>query len=357
MISEQSLTLEDKLIQQAHQLDQASQLSQDWLQHIYDQGLFHLFVPEEVLNFQHRKVKGEQDLIAAAQLIQQYSSIDGNIGWLIQIGAGAGVFAAYLSQDIATHFFGEAHQVVAGSGFVGGQGIQNEKGLNVTGCWKYGSGIGHATMVTANVAIKTGNKEEIRSIIMDPASVVVQKDWNAMGLRATESHSFIANQVEVPHAHTFTMSKENLRSDAPLYRVPFYFFARAVFTPIIIGMMYDYTQEFSSKIDRTEKTRAKQEMETLKSELEHHLTDFENHFYQRLEENWALACNHQWDENLELEFNQTCIAGTSQLLNDLLQCQRYTGMEGNRMSSRLNQILRNMMTAAGHQLLSPVSLL
>src|SRR5690606_32163677 len=75
---------------------------------------FHLFVRTQREGLDYSLVKG-------MRIIETYSRIEGNLGWIVQIGAGGGVFSAYLSEEVSDRFLGQPDQVIAGSDFVGGE--------------------------------------------------------------------------------------------------------------------------------------------------------------------------------------------------------------------------------------------
>ncbi|GAA5222121.1 acyl-CoA dehydrogenase family protein [Membranihabitans marinus] len=341
----------------ANRVDEDQKIPKVWLDHIYNHGLFHMFVPQNILNFKMPMTLGDFYFPAAVSLIEQYAKIDGNLAWLIQIGAGAGVFAAYLEPNVAQYFFGRPESVVAGSGYATGRAIKEKDGYRVTGDWKYASGISYASMVTANCILDDGHSTspQIISVIMDPSDVSVLPNWNGMGLRATESHSFSAKDVFVPKEHTFVMSSDNLRHKTPLYKLPFHYFARAVFMPVMMGMMSDYLDNFKIWMEHKFSGQPLAELADLAKKTQVMMDNFKDVFYDKLELLWAKSISGNSNSEEEKSFYNLCIDGTSNYLDHLYECHRYTGMEGARMNTRLNQLFRNIVTGSSHYLLSPLS--
>lgn len=349
---------EPKFKLEASRVDEYQKIPQVWLDHIYDHGLFHMFVPQHVLNFDMPMTLGDFYFPAAVSLIEQYAKIDGNLAWLIQIGAGAGVFAAYLEPSVAQYFFGRPQSVVAGSGYATGCAIKEKDGYRISGNWRYASGISYASMVTANCVIedRDGSSPQVISVIMEPSDVEVTPNWNGMGLRATDSHGFSADNVFVPKEHTFVMTTDTLRHKTPLYRLPFHYFARAVFMPVIMGMMRDYVENIKIWMDRKFQGKSMSDITEIVDKTDNMMDDFSDAFYNQLEDLWAKNILDQPDTKAEEKFYNLCINGTNEYLNHLYQCHRYIGMEGARMNTRLNQLFRNIVTGSSHFLLSPLSL-
>src|SRR5690625_7927260 len=119
-----------------------------------------MFVPKE-------RGGMEMDLPTASAIVEEYSYIDGNLGWIVQIGAGGGVFAAYLSDEIGRKYFAGEDQVIAGSDFVGGTAHSTENGYMISGSWNYASGSMHASAFTGIVRIADGpNVGNVRAFII-----------------------------------------------------------------------------------------------------------------------------------------------------------------------------------------------
>lgn len=338
-----------RLINLATSLDNLACFPDEALEVITKNKHFHLFVPEERGGLGYSLPKG-------MRIIEAYARIEGNLGWIVQIGAGGGVFAAYLEEEVAVEFLSRPDQVIAGSDFVGGKATPVDGGYQVSGEWKYASGALHATAFTGNCRITKGPDEgKVKAVIVPADQVSVIKDWNAMGMRATDSHAFRIDPVFVPENHTFVVAPDQLLITNRLLKLPFMLYARALFTPVLIGVAYHYLILYREYVDRRNYKEDSLQVLTYNN-LEQVWSTSRMEFYELTEEIWKSAETKAVDESGESEFAKLCVRITDDLLMGIDQCHRHTGMEGVRMETLINATYRNIKTAAAHFLLSPGSL-
>lgn len=248
-------------------IERAGCLPPDILEGMYEERLFKLFVPDEL--------GGRMTpLPAAARIFEQAAYADGSFGWLVTIGSGGGFFAATLPEKTAGALFADRRAVIAGSGHPTGVAVPVPGGYRVSGSWKYCSGAGFASFFTANCRVRRerlsaadggagGMAEnipdnmarstvedttrgaagdtvadavpEIRSFAFLPEQVEIVRDWAAMGLKATESHTIRVLDAFVPAERTFDIASPP-RYDDPVYRYPFIPFAQVSFAAVAIGL-------------------------------------------------------------------------------------------------------------------------
>ncbi|MDI4648556.1 acyl-CoA dehydrogenase family protein [Cohnella hashimotonis] len=254
-------------------IERDGRLPPEILERIYEERLFKLFVPDEL--------GGRMTpLPEAARIFEQAAYADGSFGWLVTIGSGGGFFAATLPEETAGTLFADRRAVIAGSGHPTGVAKAVPGGYQVSGSWKYCSGAGYASFYTANCIVKrNGNAErpedndagaatasdtgagagadtragapqapEIRSFAFLPEQVEIVRDWNAMGLRATESHTIRVADAFVPEARTFDIVSEP-RYEDPIYRYPFLPFAQVSFAAVVLGLGRRFLDEAAALAD------------------------------------------------------------------------------------------------------------
>src|SRR5438046_2687674 len=73
----------------ARESERAAQLAQPVVRGLIEHGLFRIWIPRAYGGF-------ELELAQALQLYESAAAIDGSFGWAVMIGAGGGLFAAYL---------------------------------------------------------------------------------------------------------------------------------------------------------------------------------------------------------------------------------------------------------------------
>lgn len=189
-------------------------------------GLWKLWVPE-------RFGGAQLDLPASLALFESAAAIEGSLGFALAIGAGGGLFAAYLPEQTAAEIFTPAEALIAGSGVPGGLATPADGGFRVTGRWKYASLIHQATWVTANT--RRSDTDEIMAVAVPATVVDVADDWAVHALSVTDSQSIELRNVLVPAVHTFSLAAAP-RIEAPLYRFPFEALAAAAFASVSVGI-------------------------------------------------------------------------------------------------------------------------
>ena len=188
-------------------------------------GVYKLLVPCEYEG-------AERALPDALSVFQAAGRIDGAFGWNATIGAGGGVFAAWLPDDVAARIYRPPEALIAGSGAPNGDLRETDGELRVSGRWRYASGIHHATWVTASV--RDQRTDGIRAIAVPAAEVIVEEDWDVDALRGTGSCTMMMDQVQVAAEYVFDLTAPP-RIDRTLYRFPFMSLAEACFAAAVIG--------------------------------------------------------------------------------------------------------------------------
>lgn len=188
---------------------------------------FKLFVPKAFGGV-------ESSLGEAVRLYEALAEADGSVAWLVQIGAGGGFFVPSLAPEVAARLFTPEDAVIAGSGAPTGQAWRGAGGYRVRGCWRYASGAQYATLFTAHAVVQgTG---EVRAFAFFPEQVCLDRDWRAMGMRATSTWSFRVEDVFVPEELSFVVGEQRWDPGLAVYRLPFELFATASIGAVALGL-------------------------------------------------------------------------------------------------------------------------
>jgi alkylation response protein AidB-like acyl-CoA dehydrogenase len=131
---------------QAAETDRRFTLTGDVIAALHRLELFRLWIPGRDNGF-------ELPLPASLEVYEAAARIDGSVGWTLMIGAGGGLFGAYLPEDVAADVFSSADALIAGSGAPQGRAEKIANGYLVSGRWRYASGALHATAFTANCVV------------------------------------------------------------------------------------------------------------------------------------------------------------------------------------------------------------
>src|SRR4029077_19701828 len=71
----------------------------------------------------------------------------------------------------------------------------------------------------------------------------IHHDWNAIGMKATESHTISVDNVFVPNEMTFDLSISEPIYKHPFYKYPFLQFAETSFAALTIGLGRHFIEE------------------------------------------------------------------------------------------------------------------
>ena len=203
---------------------------------LFERGLYRLWIPRRFDGF-------ELPLPEGLRVIEAVSRWDGAAGWAVMIGAGGGLFAAYLPTEIAQRLFGSPDALVAGSGAVRGTAERVEGGFRCSGRWRYASGAHQASVFTANCQVvengeilHVNGKPWVRAMAFHPSQVRIIETWDTTGLRGTGSHDFAVEEAFVPAADTFSVMTDTPREAGALYRLPFGTLTELPISAVVLGL-------------------------------------------------------------------------------------------------------------------------
>ena len=173
------------------------------------------------------------DPMAQIELVEEFSRVDGALGWCAMIASAASFSCGFLEPDSAQRWFGPADACLAGQLQPTGHAERVDGGHVVTGRFRFGSGISHATMVLAGCLVSENGapshdergRPVMRTVIVEPSKVQVVGNWDTGGLRATGSSDYVLDRVFVPEADSYDPTggptrQEPLFRFAPLFLAP-----------------------------------------------------------------------------------------------------------------------------------------
>lgn len=227
--------------------DRLGRLPKHVVRVLVEHGLFRLWIPKRCAGF-------ELDLPEALQIYEAAARLDGSIGWAVMLGAGGGLFAAYLDLATASEIYGRPDAVVAGSGAPEGRAQRERGGYRVSGCWRYATGAYYATTFTANCVVMDDGKlvldstgrPLIRAMAFEPQQVTILPVWDPTGLRGTGSDDFEVRDTFVPENRSFSLFTDAPRESGPLYRLPFSVVTELPVTAVAVGIARHALDEFTS---------------------------------------------------------------------------------------------------------------
>jgi hypothetical protein len=346
------------LTKAASESENSGNLTNSSLTILNDKQLLDLFVPQKYGGLQ-------KDLPSALPWLEATSWIDGSLGWTLTLAAGAGLFGAFLDPNFAQSIFNQKDTFIAGSGFPGGKAEIKNSGLQVSGKWKYASGIKHATIITATCYLSDNgetlfeNNEPItKAVALYPDEVDIIGSWNSMGLKATGSHDFKVRNVQIPKERAFSISPNNVHLDGILYQFPFEDFAHCTLAMSLLGIARRFFDEAKELILTKNKADRLNELpKPLQKKFKDNYLNFK-----KAKERLYKTADHSWQNfktskntgnnsfrSIATQSRQSCEIA----LHGVQEIYPLLGMSVINFDSIINRCWRDLHTASQHMFLRP----
>ncbi|MGX4694306.1 acyl-CoA dehydrogenase family protein [Streptomyces sp. JNUCC 63] len=174
-------------------------------------GIFRLMVPAELGGMAASPLQ-------ILQVMEKLSHADSSLGWLVRaVASETATAATYLSDEAVAELFTEdAFPLVAGqSTAFTGQAVRDGGGYRVSGVWQFAPGVSMATHINLAVTVQeTG--ERLVCLVPRPA-LRISDNWDMLGLRATASLDYRAEDLLVDDAFVFRIGPEHARRGRSVY--------------------------------------------------------------------------------------------------------------------------------------------
>jgi alkylation response protein AidB-like acyl-CoA dehydrogenase len=215
-----ALALVPEIRRRAEEIADLRQLPADLVESLRAAGLFRMAAP---------RARGGPEMHPRAQLdiVELLSAADPSVGWCVKIAADSGYFASWLADQAVDELYPSLDCAIAGLVAPSGRAERVAGGYRVSGRWSFGSGCTHADVIIAAALVFQDGKPlqpldgppsqmEWR-VIMAPASQWrIEDTWRTTGLAGSGSHHYVADEMFVPDAHTFSFM-DGRRRPEPLY--------------------------------------------------------------------------------------------------------------------------------------------
>lgn len=310
----------------------------------------------------------EWGLPKVVRLFEALAYADGNVGWCVNLGAGANLFSGYFKEENAKEIFSNLHTWCAGSGAITGNAYKRNDGYIVSGKWKYASGSLHATHFTANAYLFDEDSQQIvdngnpvfRSFIFPAGKVKILDTWKVSGLKATSSNDFEVHELFVPEADSFSLLQPSPFVDAPVFHFPFETLAIINMTSMATGMAIHFLELFQDLMQHKRPMHSgtllgeQQFVQKIFLDCSEKLLKTRTEMYVALEDVWQLFLSEKGAEKEPLErlsaYARTAASSARDVLYRLFP---YCGMNIIYADSALNKVWRDLSVAGQHYLLSP----
>ncbi|WP_461030678.1 acyl-CoA dehydrogenase family protein, partial [Streptomyces sparsus] len=147
--------------------------------------------------------------------------------WCASLSAFSARFASHLPAEAHEAIWGDSPDVVVATGLMpAGRARAVDGGWRLDGAWAYVSGIDFADWALVCAAVPGGDGPPALRFFCLPRGVYgVRRTWDSVGMRATGSHTLVADDVFVPAAFSYNradmLSGRNATSALPVHNVPF----------------------------------------------------------------------------------------------------------------------------------------
>jgi len=304
------------------------------LELIDKEGWFKLLVPQRL---------GGQALPLpdVVRLEEDLACADGSLGWVVTLCSGAGWFSGFLPNKF-DELLKNPHLCIAGSGSPTGAATPTTDGYQVTGSWAYASGIRHATAYTANCLITEDGQQQTKAFLFLPGEIEIRDDWNAMGMIASGSHGFFANKTTIPANRAFSIDPSAATDADPLYQYPFLQLAESTLAANIAGMGAHFLECCAEIFQQKARPEPIAQLQSARANLAATRAEF----YRALDNSWTNPSPRAFDA---VSRSSHTLAATTRTWVDKLY--PYAGLGAARIHTPINQVWRDLHTAAQHPLL------
>lgn len=348
----------EKLIRLQPEGVRQKQLTPDQLQIVYRQNWFNLWVPEELGGMGSTFDQG-------LKFLYELAYCDGGLAWTVTLCSGANMFVGFLEPEVRASIWKDKYVCFGGSGQASGRAEIIDGGFEITGFWRYATGAPHLTHFTLNAwlyrdgepVLDNSNTHQFRSFFVSRAQVKIHEDWNTFGLECTASHSFSLENIFVPQAHSFQLTRESVKVDSDTYKIPFVTFAELTLLVNYLGMYKRFIelleQHLAQKKNEAVDTQLRERLETL--------CRYKEAADQHVDWVWMVAgkvqSNLGADQEPKLEEWQQQIAWKAREIVAQIRCRAADampmgGIKAAQYDEELNRVFRHLFTATQHALLS-----
>jgi indole-3-acetate monooxygenase len=189
-------------------------------------GLLQMYLP--------RSVGGpELDPLTAFTAIEELSRADGSVGWCAMLASDVSMMAGWLNQETLFRMVGDP-PAFRGAGSLRPQGKAwpVNGGYRVKGQWNFASGIDHSNWLYCPSIVMDGDKAatntssapRVRAMWIPTSDVTIIDTWSTLGMRATGSHDFVADDIFVPEDPTCFLGEPPPQT-GPLFNPRMFFVA------------------------------------------------------------------------------------------------------------------------------------
>lgn len=204
--------------------EEATELSREITDALYDAGIFALVTP--------RELGGEEaHPDTMIDVIRELSYYDGSTGWYAgAVMTGGAVAGAYLGEQAIDRIFRSGGmKLCAGQAMPNGRAIREGDGYRISGRYTFGSGTPTASFCVGGYLVYEGDEPKLDENgkpthligIAPREHVKFHGNWNVMGLRGTGSYDFEVCEHVLHEDHFINAAAPARRRGGTLYKIGF----------------------------------------------------------------------------------------------------------------------------------------
>lgn len=312
-------------------------LLEDRLAYCYQEKWFKIFVPKSYGGL-------ELSMKDACKKLNEISSIQGGLGWTINLGAGANWFSGFFEEQVAQKVFFDDKIVIAGSGYLGGNWKLTKDGFIVNGSWTKCTGAAHATYFSVISENELG--EEKIFIVPRTEVQLDREDWQIAGMKNSSSFKIILENSFVPAGYDFKMNDVRNHHEYKAFHIPFDPFARLCITASYLGTIRCLVRLTKEAMDKEWVNNQLDIIETKLSIAEKEL----NGWAEKVEE---LSFSKKFNDVIEQKMNMDLGNRNVKLFHDVQTLFLIGGLPFVEEDKILHWAYRDVLVAAQHYLVKP----
>lgn len=194
-------------------------------------GFFRLLTPIRFGGYQ-------TDIRTAFEVCEAVSEADASAGWLLGIAAVSAWVVEDATERAQQEVFGAGPDAKMAGGVAAVPARRVHGGLRISGRWAYASGSFHARWAAISGSVDDGGQPVPYYCLVPASEVRLEQTWYTIGMRATGSNTWIADDVFVPEHRLIPMTTlvaGQALTETARSAVPFVPLATLFLLPAILG--------------------------------------------------------------------------------------------------------------------------
>jgi len=149
----------------------------------------------------------DADMVTLARVLSELGRGCPSSAWLAAVTVDAERhFSAVMPEDVLAEFYADPDVRLCGAGMPPGRARQEPGGVRLSGRWPYASGCEDAPWALVTAVVTDGDATVgFAPLLLPTAELGIDRTWHTAGLRATGSHTLVADEVFVPQSHVLAL--------------------------------------------------------------------------------------------------------------------------------------------------------